>query len=254
MSKQPSPNMLEGGNSNTVTKVGGTVVRKSGAWSPFVHELLRFLSENNFAEAPRLITTDGKTETLTYIEGTVGNDPMPVYMLSEDILVESAQLLRRFHDITEQFPVLDHKEFMLPQQPNMQHEVICHNDFAPYNLVFRNQHIVGLIDFDTSAPGERIWDIAYAVYRFAPLTTYNHAQIMGWTNNPDRHKRLGLFCDAYGLDERENLINTVIQRLEALVNYIEENNTSIDDIPLYQRDIAYIQSNRKSLEKGLLSK
>jgi len=45
-------------------------------------------------------------------------------------------------------------------------EVICHGDVAPYNCVFRDGRPVAFIDFDTAHPGVRIWDLAYAAYRF----------------------------------------------------------------------------------------
>ena len=50
-------------------------------------------------------------------------------------------------------------------------ETIVHGDFAPYNCVYDGIAAVGLIDFDTAHPGPRVWDVASAVYRFAPFTT-----------------------------------------------------------------------------------
>lgn len=35
-------------------------------------------------------------------------------------------------------------------------QVICHNDFGPYNMVFDQEHLVGAIDFDTASPGPRM--------------------------------------------------------------------------------------------------
>lgn len=48
-------------------------------------------------------------------------------------------------------------------------EVMCHGDFAPYNVVLNGSDAVGIIDFDTLHPGSRLSDVAYAVYRWAPL-------------------------------------------------------------------------------------
>ena len=39
-------------------------------------------------------------------------------------------------------------------------EVICHNDFAPDNMVFDGRRrLVGVIDGDTASPGPRVWDL-----------------------------------------------------------------------------------------------
>jgi aminoglycoside phosphotransferase (APT) family kinase protein len=35
---------------------------------------------------------------------------------------------------------------------------------------------VALIDFDVAHPGPRAWDLAYAAYRFVPLTAGGHAR------------------------------------------------------------------------------
>lgn len=56
-------------------------------------------------------------------------------------------------------------------------EVICHGDIAPYNSAVRDGRVIGFIDFDTAHPAPRLGDVAYAVYRYAPL----HAP-----ENPDR--------------------------------------------------------------------
>ncbi len=225
--------ILKGGNSNQVIKEENTVVRKTGAWSPFVHGLLKHLQEAGFKEAPVLIETTADKERLTYIEGEVGNYPLKPYMQSEDILVEAARLLRRFHDLTVG---------IVKQSANASAEVICHNDFAPYNCVFQAEHLVGIIDFDTTSPGTRIWDMAYAVYRFVPLTNDAHSLDCGWNPIPDRVARLKLFCEAYGLalEDRAKLMDTVQERLRSLVTYMETNAANLEHIPLYMSDLAYI--------------
>lgn len=242
---------LAGGNSNQVFRRGSTVVRQTGAWSPFVHQLLRFLNEKGFQEVPTLIATTANSETLSFIEGEVGHAPLSETMRSDAILVEAAQLLRRFHDLSAEFTVPDDAQFFLPVDSDKSYDVICHNDFAPYNCVFKDGHIVGIIDFDTAAPNERIRDIAYAVYRFAPLMTDAHCAEWGWQIPPDRAARLKLFCDAYGLDDRHKLIATVIQRIEALVQFMRDNAFNLSHIPTYLEDIAYIQENRESFETAI---
>lgn len=49
------------------------------------------------------------------------------------------------------------------------HEVICHGDFSPWNMVVKNQKIVGVIDFDEARPGSRVEDLAYMIWCFLDL-------------------------------------------------------------------------------------
>ncbi len=234
--------ILKGGNSNHVIKEDDTVIRDTGVWSPFVHALLKQLTAAGFKKSPVLLETTASKERLTYFKGDVGNYPLKPYMQSDNMLIEVAQVLRRFHDITQTMVIPSDATFQLPVHTSGQHEVICHNDFAPYNCVFQSGHLVGIIDFDTAAPGSRVWDVAYAVYRFVPLTNDEHSLDCGWTPIPNRVSRLKLFCEAYGLefDDRCKLIDTVQERLKSLIEYMNNTRSNLDHIPIYINDLKYI--------------
>lgn len=83
------------------------------------------------------------------------------------ILRESGALLRRIHDASTTL-VGQPGVWQLPTHQPV--EVICHNDVAPYNMVFHQGNLRGLIDFDTASPGPRIWDLAYLAYQLVPFT------------------------------------------------------------------------------------
>jgi hypothetical protein len=242
------PEKLNGGNSNQVIREGKSVLRNTGAWSPFVHELLRYLTANGFGESPVLLESSDTQERLSFLEGEVGHYPLKAYMQSDEILIQAARLLRKLHDVTAKFPIPENAQFFLPVENREDYEVICHNDFAPYNCVFRDARLVGLIDFDTAAPASRLWDIAYAVYRFAPLVRDSHCLSMGWEKPPNRIERIKLFCDSYGLEDRSMLIETVIQRIEALASYMREHSFNVEHLPIYEADLAYLRENRAILE------
>ncbi|MCU0154489.1 phosphotransferase [Curtobacterium flaccumfaciens pv. poinsettiae] len=142
---------------------------------------------------------------------------------------------------------------LLSQADRAPVETIVHGDFAPYNCVYDGIAAVGLIDFDTAHPGPRVWDVASAVYRFAPFTT---GAVEGSTT-PDLDERLARaaeFCRAYALDDRSRgvLAETMIASLVALVTTIEHeaaagNPKFVSDLQhghadLYRADVAYLPS------------
>jgi hypothetical protein len=244
--------ILTGGNSSNVVKIGNTVHRDQKPQSPFIHKLLQHLEKVGFDEAPKFLGIDNNDrEILTYLDGEDGNYPLKPYMMSDEVMIEAAQLLRKYHDSTLGFIIPEGTIF--GQEVKGEHEVICHNDFAPYNCVFKDNHLVGIIDFDIAAPGTRLWDLAYAIYRFVPLTNEEHTRESGWEIAPDRDRRLLLFCDAYGLDKESRLqmIDEVIRRLSYMIEYMTSHSLNLQHVEIYQRDVAYIQDNRDTFTKAL---
>lgn len=221
---------LAGGNVSAVVRIGDRVQRQINSWSSAVHQLLEYLESQGFTGAPRFLGIDPQgREMLTFIEGEVGNDPLKPYMWSDEALIEMARLLRRYHDLTVDFI---HKKplgnWQLIYGDKARHEVICHNDAAPYNTVFVNEKPVALIDFDVAGPGPRIWDIAYTLYTYVPLSRFapeNSGERVAYDASKHaeaRRKRIDLFCDAYGFEARNALAQTVEERLSALCTLIVE--------------------------------
>ncbi|MFB9962517.1 phosphotransferase enzyme family protein [Sinosporangium siamense] len=216
----PDREVLVGGV-NEVVRIGATVRRPTGTWSPMVHELLRHLRRRGFTAAPSLhgVTEDG-FEILDFLPGKVPGYPLPPAATTRKALESAAALLRAYHDCTVDFVAEAPSEgwMLLALSPA---EVICHGDYAPYNCVLDGDTVVGVIDFDTAHPGTRLWDIAYAVYRWAPTTS--PANPDGFGTPEEQAERARLFCDHYGLDEddRAGLVDTVIARLHALVAFMK---------------------------------
>jgi hypothetical protein len=179
------------------------VHRPVGHWTKQVHKFLHFLRAQGFNQAPLPLRIDGDgLEVLSYVNGETCDYPMSFDVKSPEALVSSAKLLRRLHDVSQKFII----EGLAPQEGWMfpcrnSKEVICHNDFAPYNICFAGKQAVGIIDFDTAHPGPRAWDVAYALYRFAPFTHPDNED--GFGTLQDQISRACLFCDAYGLQAKE---------------------------------------------------
>jgi Ser/Thr protein kinase RdoA (MazF antagonist) len=218
---------LTGGNITPAVRIGATVHRRAGPWTPAVHALLRHLEARGFDGVPRVLGVDGRgREVLTYIEGEAGyfdaSGTVPPHLWSEAVLLDAARLLRRYHDATEGFVPPPGANWQLVYPDTDRHEVICHNDFAPYNCIFRAGRLRAMIDFDTAGPGPRVWDVAYAAYRFVPLIADERCPALGLRTPPDRERRLRLFCDAYGLEERGNLVETIERRVRAVAAMLLE--------------------------------
>ncbi|MFD7653076.1 aminoglycoside phosphotransferase family protein [Actinosynnema sp. NPDC059797] len=201
---------LTGGGLNEVVRIGATVRRPTGPWTPNVHRLLEHLAPLGLSPVPLGIDERGR-EVLSYLEGEVAHPPLPEAVRSDRVLVEVARLARRLHDASAGLAHL-REGWRFPAIEPV--EVICHNDLAPYNVVFRGGSPVGVIDFDTARPGPRWWDVAYAAYCLVPFSPE--------FGTPDeQRRRAALFCEAYGTSAG-GLGGRVLARLEDMVAMIRE--------------------------------
>lgn len=201
-------------------RIGGTVRRTARPWSASVQAVLFHLERAGISGIPRPLGFDelGR-EVVSYVAGDVRDYPLPELAWRESTLVATATLLRRLHDATAGFEPPADACWMLAMPADLPVEVVCHNDFAPYNVVFGDDGPVGVIDWETAAPGARVWDVAYAAYRWAPLSRSAPAEL---EDAQAQARRLRIFCDAYGLGaaDRENLLATVCRRVAALRDLI----------------------------------
>ena len=234
----------------SVVRVGNTVRRSTGPWTPTIHALMRHLRASGFVSVPEPLGIDEKgREILSLLPGAPATYPLPAFAWHDATLVTVARALRAFHDASVGFVMPRDGSWQWPaHQPA---EVICHNDFAPYNLMFENGKLSGVIDLDLASPGPRVWDMAYTAYRCVPLTD---------PNNPDapfpgqdaQQRRLAAFCAAY--DDQTikppSVLAAASRNLRELVAFIKRRAAEGDraqqivlergDVQIYLRDIAYI--------------
>src|SRR5262245_40443735 len=127
----PNPEIpLEGGHMNPVVRVGDTVRRRLGPWSPGVHALLRHLRESGFTAAPEVVGIDPQgREILRFIGGDIGLHADPRLLWTDRMLVATGRMLRSFHDAQRGFEVpKDIPWNPIGREPQGIPEVICHND------------------------------------------------------------------------------------------------------------------------------
>jgi len=216
--------LMGGWVTSGVIRVGQTVRRPRSANAPFVERLLRHLEKAGFEAAPRHLGLDEQgREILSLIEGDVPSDCRTLEWRDEQ-LGAIAELLRRFHDATSGSDLAAGAE------------AVCHNDFGPWNLVWRDGLPIGIIDYDNAAPGARIDDLGYAVWK---------ALNLGLIDVPvsEQRRRTMVFTTVYGAIPDSTLLGAVERAQERMRQLIVASSVGVG------RDDALDQNRR---ERGWL--
>lgn len=228
------------------TRRGDKVLRPSGPWTPTIHAFLSHLRAKKLPGVPQPfgLTADGREE-LEFINGIVPHYPMPDWLWTERILDDAAVFLRKVHDASLDFAVENARWQLRSHEPA---EVICHNDFAPYNLVFREQQLVAAIDFDTCSPGPRAWDVSYLAYRLVPLCSPENRDGLNlpWA---EKAHRLTKLIASYGMLTAAEVVDALPERLRELADFSEARGLA-EHATLYRRDAEWVLTFRDLLVRG----
>jgi Phosphotransferase enzyme family len=244
--------VLAGGNMTAVVRVGDTVRRAAGPWTPTIHAYMHHLRAAGFEMVPEPLGIDDRgREIISLLPGAPATYPLPDFAWSDATLTTVALTLRAFHDASLGFVAPPDGRWQWPAHEPV--EVVCHNDFAPYNLMFEDGKLTGVIDLDLASPGPRVWDMAYTAYRFVPLTDPGNPDAPFRGAN-EQVRRLTTFCAAYG-DPRvgpSDVLRSAAAKLRELVSFIDREAAAGDaaqqavlargDVLVYRRDIAHIEN------------
>lgn len=149
---------LEGGNVGGAVRVGDTVRRPTGPWTPAVHELLDFLATTDLPHVPRVLGVDDRgREVLTYLPGHVV--PIGVEPLTDAQVRSAMRWLRRYHEVVAGFG-RESRRWRFAERALEPGEIVCHHDVATYNLAFDGDDLAGVFDWDVAGPGRPIDDLA----------------------------------------------------------------------------------------------
>lgn len=191
-------------------RVGSSVRKVSGPWTPSVHALLRFMLDAGFdlVPVPQGLDDRGR-EVLSWLEGTPGYRPWPAALLSDEGVVELAGVLRRYHNAVRFFDPGPDATWRAGQRGVRDGEIVCHGDFGPWNTVWRDESVVGVIDWDMAEPDDPIMDVAFLALQVVPLRSDDYASNAGFGSMPPRGQRLRVLCEAYGDVRPEDVLDTV---------------------------------------------
>jgi hypothetical protein len=216
---------LEGGNVGGAVRVGDTVRRAAGLWTPSVHALLAHLSGKGFSGSPRPLGVDGQgREVLTFMPGeTVGTlRPWPGWVYAENTLMQVARWVRGFHRAVADFVPPPGAVWRMGGQwaPGL---IVGHNDAAPYNAVWREGRLAGFIDWDMAGPVTAAWDVAFAAFSWVPLHARHVVGREGFSDFEGRPRRLQLFLAEYGWTASvPAFLEEVAARIQAHVTSLRE--------------------------------
>ena len=141
-----------------VVRVGDTVRRPPRYATQLMRDVLVHLERAGFDAAPRWLGFDETgRDVLSWIDGEtltergqmhpyIG-DPPGRLTFSDQQIAAVMHLLRRYHDAFGD-------------------DVICHGDFGPWNIVWRDGLPFAVIDFDNAYRGDVADDVAYALRMF----------------------------------------------------------------------------------------
>jgi hypothetical protein len=229
-----SETILIGGDMNLIVRVGDTVRRPMGRWSPAVHALLRHFENVGFDGAPRFLGVDEQgREVLSYVEGDAALAPAPS---NDEAVEELGRLVRRAHDAQARFD--DPGGWVEPTHG----PVICFHDFFPPNVIFDNGLPVALIDWDLARPGERADDVAVAALWWVPLQPDQEATHWGLPVDR-RSERLRGLCDGYGLDERGDVVKRALA--------FRRRRYALTRSPRILRGVRWLEKHQEELEAWL---
>jgi Phosphotransferase enzyme family len=217
-------------------------------WSATVHAFLRHLEAVGFQGAPRVIGIDDEDrEIVSFIEGEVlarpswqfgQPGPWPDWARSDDVLVGVALLLRDLHRASASFvpvaPVWHYHDRagLLPGQ------IVCHGDVGPHNTVYRDGKPVALIDWDEIRPNEAHIEFGMAIWKYVPLGTDGFFAASEWPERPDLARRLALFAEGYGINDRSSVLDAVQQAKQRSAEGLRHFPIGPDEAAAYLRIVA----------------
>jgi phosphotransferase family enzyme len=191
-------------------RIGSTVRKESGPWTPTIHALLRFLRDAGFDLVPEPLGLDDRgREILSLLDGEAAWRPWPAPLLAEEGVVALARTLRRYHDVVRDFDPGGDACWRAGRRRVEPGEVVCHGDFAPWNTLWRGGTVVGIVDWDMAEPGPPIDDVAFLALHLVPLRSDERARLVGFASSPPRRERLSLLCETYGGVQPEEMVSAV---------------------------------------------
>lgn len=214
---------LDFGSVSSPVKVGDTVHRQAGPWTPTIHALLHFLNKKGLTFVPRSLGFDDQgREVLKFLPGKAATRPWPTILFSDGGLIQAAKMLCEYHDAVESFQPSEDAQWRIGKMEKLPGQIIRHGDLGPWNTLWQEDKLTGIIDWDFAEPGERITDLAQMAYYFVPLRGEKGWLQAGFVERPDLHERLNVLCQSYGSFKADDVLRGALDWLEEELRRVRE--------------------------------
>jgi hypothetical protein len=211
--------LLGGLEAGRVVKVGQTVRRAAGPWTPTIQALLAHLQTKGFP-APHPLGLDAQgRESVSFLPGRASNWPWPSALLATDGAARIGALLRDYHAAIADFVPPSPSVWRHGAQALTAGEIVLHGDFGPHNLIWSQTAVIGVIDFELARPGDPLEDAGFAVIRVAQLRPDAMSRPVGFESPPDRSARLAAFASGFGA-QPSTLIDAALRAQRAEIERI----------------------------------
>jgi aminoglycoside phosphotransferase (APT) family kinase protein len=229
--------LIADGITQGIVRIGDTVRRPLRPFSLTVQAYLAHLRDAGFAGAPRPLGIDEQgREVLSFVPGDVARYLPPTETAGEEVLVALARLIRALHEASAGWvPPPDAVWGGTPANTGRiteRAELVSHRDYALGNVVFRGGLPAALIDFDLAKPTTRLYDIANALWYWAPLRDPRDRSPA--LADADIPRRVAVFADAYGMTARQRAELAPLA-VDMLRRYHEESRASAELDPVFRR-------------------
>ncbi len=199
---------LPGGNVGGAVRIGATVRRPTGPWTPAVHALLAHLAGTGLPAVPRVHGNDARgREVLDYLPGRVID--VDAEVLTDTQLAALGRWLRALHEASAGFEHSGPWRFFGADAPSL----ITHNDVAPNNVALAGDEVAGVFDWDLAGPSTPAHDLGHTAWTAIPLFRP--------IPEADAARRLGTFADGYGTDP-QIVLDAVRPRVQLAIDGIRE--------------------------------
>ncbi|MFE6806236.1 phosphotransferase [Streptomyces sp. NPDC057681] len=203
------------GTVTTVQRVGDTIRRPPGRWTPLVHALLAHLDAAGFQGAPRVLgfDEDGR-EVLSLLHGEPGMNPWGPALKGADGLRQLGRWARDYHEAVRGFRPPRDTEWFAPDARWRPGLIVRHGDLGMWNSIWSGDRLAGFIDWDFAEPGEPVDDLAQLAWYAVPLRDAGVQARCGFPDGaPVRERFLGL-CEAYGGGIGPDLVLAALDRMQ----------------------------------------